>query len=389
MLFSNMCFYFRYVDDFRLCCEFVSAIPGFSDSYCIIRDFKSPLNQCGSLMRNHVLRVFIWIIGLSALIGNSMVVIWRCRQRTETHENKTHSFLVLNLAISDLMMGVYMLIIAIADLQFGEKYFKGADRWRSSAVCKIAGVLSVLSSEASVFFVTIISIECFIGIVFPFGKIKIRGKSSKVIVSIIWVVATCLSIVPTVIGGTDSKIYGLSDVCIGLPLITHPNSVASESTAYTYDNSILYYSVPIAVVQGEEPSWIYSIVLFIGLNTLCFIIVVCCYIAIFVSVQNTTRQVRVAAHRKREVGMAIKMAFIVGTDFACWMPVIIMGILSQTGTVKFSLDMYAWVAVFILPINSSVNPYLYTIVTAVATRRKHAIFIARQQRLNMIPLTPR
>ena len=384
ILFSNMCFYFSCVDDFRLCCEFVSAIPGFNYSYCNIRDFKSPLNQCGSLMGNHVLRLFIWIIGLSALIGNSMVVIWRCTQRKETHN--THSFLVLNLAISDLMMGVYMLIIAIADLQFGEKYFKGADRWRSSAVCKIAGVLSVLSSEASVFFVTIISIECFIGIVFPFGKIKIRGKSSKVIVSIIWVVATCLSIVPTVIGGTDSKIYGLSDVCIRLPLITHPNSVGSER-ATNYNIQFLS-SMSIAVVKGSKSSWIYSIVLFIGLNTLCFIIVVCCYIAIFVSVQNTARQVRVAAHRKREVGMAIKMAFIVGTDFACWMPVIIMGILSQTGTVKFSLDMYAWVAVFIIPLNSSVNPYLYTIVTAVAPKRKNYQSIARQQRLNMIPLTP-
>ena len=359
-----MCFYFRTVDDYRLCCEFVSAIPGFNHSNCKTTELKSPLDRCGSLMSNQVLRVFIWIIGLSALIGNSMVVIWRCRQRKETSGNKTHSFLVLNLAISDLMMGVYMLIIAGADLQFGEKFFNGAERWRSSAVCKIAGVLSVLSSEASVFFITIISIQCFLGIVFPYSPIKIRGKTSRAIVCIAWVAAACLSIVPTVISGSDSKVYGLSDVCIGLPLITRPNSFGSEESqikGQSWSTKIV-----IQVGEGSEPSWFFSIVLFLGLNMLCFTIVLCCYIAMFVSVKrDSARSVRVGHCRKREVQMAIKMALIVFTDFACWMPVIIMGILSQTGTVIFSADFYIWVAVFILPINSSFNPFFYTLYSIV------------------------
>ena len=366
-----MCFYFRVVNDYRLCCEFISAIPGFNYSKCKTTYLKSPLSHCASLMRNHVLRVFIWIIGIGALIGNSVVIIWRCRQRTETCENKTHSFLVLNLAISDLVMGFYMLIIAIADLQFGEKYFNGAERWRSSAVCKIAGVLSVLSSEASVFFVTIVSLERFIGVVFPYSTTKIRLKTSKVIVSIIWVAATCLSIVPTVIGGSDSKVYGLSDVCIGLPLITHPTTFYSEENNIQDEDLWWKSEISIALAQGSEPSWMYSIVLFLGVNLLCFMVVLCCYIAIFVSVQNTAKKVRVASHRKQEVKMAIKMAFIVGTDFLCWLPVIIMGILSQSGALKISLEMYVWIAVFILPINSSVNPYLYTIYTAVASKRQH------------------
>ena len=382
MFFSNMCFCFRTVDDYRLCCEFGLAIPGFNDSICKTKELKSPLSHCGSLMTNQVLKVFIWIIGLSALIGNLVVVIWRCCQHNETPENKTHSFFVLNLAMSDLIMGVYMLIIASADLQFGDKYFRGAERWRSSAVCKIAGVLSVLSSEASVFFVTIISITCFIGIVFPFSRIQIRGKTSKIIACIIWVVSACLSIVPTVISGSDSKVYGLSDVCIGLPLITHPSSVGSEEAVgiqLRWDASKI--STPVA--QGSKPTWIYSIVLFLGVNFLCFMVVIWCYIAIFVSVRNTAKSVRVAAHRKREVKMAIKMAFIVGTDFACWMPVIIMGILSQSSAVQISLDMYAWISVFILPINSSVNPYLYTIVNAVANKIQKAKSNDRPIHLNL------
>ncbi len=87
-------------------------------------------------------------------------------------------------------------------------------------------------------------------------------------------------------------------------------------------------------------------------------------------VKRTSKLVKVMAHRQREVKMAVKMALIVGTDFACWMPVIIMGILSQAGIVEISPDMYAWIAVLILPINSSLNPYLYTFYSKISAQRK-------------------
>ncbi|XP_071795641.1 G-protein coupled receptor GRL101-like [Asterias amurensis] len=350
-----------YVDDYRLCCRFDEEVPSkeFDYSKCTTTELQPPLNICGSLMRNDPLRASLWILGLSALIGNLVVIIWRCRRGKELGENETHSFLVLNLAISDLMMGVYMLIIAIADILLGKSYSSVAKEWRSSVVCKIAGVVSVMSSEASVFFVTLISLDCFLSIVFPFSRVTIRGKISKVIVVILWLVSACVSIIPTVFSGdSDSNVYGLSDVCIGLPLITKVSS-------YSFvDNSISSVfgsgSIAIPVPDAREPAWIYSIVLFLGVNLFCFIVVLSCYIAIFVQVKRSSKLVKVTAHRQREVKMAIKMALIVGIDFACWMPVIIMGILSQAEIVEIGPDMYAWIVVFILPINSSLNPYLYT-----------------------------
>ncbi|XP_071795646.1 G-protein coupled receptor GRL101-like [Asterias amurensis] len=350
-----------YVDDYRLCCRFDEEVPSkeFDYSKCTTTELQPPLNICGSLMRNDPLRASLWILGLSALIGNLIVIIWRCRRGKELGENETHSFLVLNLAISDLMMGVYMLIIAFADILLGKSYSSVAKEWRSSVVCKIAGVLSVMSSEASVFFVTLISLDCFLSIVFPFSRVTIRGKISKVIVVILWLVSACVSIIPTVFSGdTDSKVYGLSDVCIGLPLTTKVSSYSfvENSISSVFGSG----SIAIPVPDAREPAWIYSIVLFLGVNLFCFIVVLSCYIAIFVKVKRSSKLVKVTAHRQREVKMAIKMALIVGTDFACWMPVIIMGILSQAEIVKIGPDMYAWIVVFILPINSSLNPYLYT-----------------------------
>uniref|UniRef100_A0A2C9LCI7 G-protein coupled receptors family 1 profile domain-containing protein n=1 Tax=Biomphalaria glabrata TaxID=6526 RepID=A0A2C9LCI7_BIOGL len=47
-------------------------------------------------------------------------------------------------------------------------------------------------------------------------------------------------------------------------------------------------------------------------------------------------------------------------DFMCWFPVGILGFLSLKGHI-FDREVYAWIAVFVLPINSALNPIIYTI----------------------------
>ncbi|KAI8792337.1 G-protein coupled receptor GRL101, partial [Biomphalaria glabrata] len=45
--------------------------------------------------------------------------------------------------------------------------------------------------------------------------------------------------------------------------------------------------------------------------------------------------------------------------FMCWFPVGILGFLSLNGHI-FDREVYAWVAVLVLPINSALNPIIYT-----------------------------
>lgn len=104
-------------------------------------------STCDDLMKNDGLRMCIWILGLLAFIGNLLVIIWRIRVRDD---NKVQSFVLTNLACADFLMGVYLLIIAIKDLQWKGKYFKHDVAWRkgiSSAIpkcCRESG--SALSS---------------------------------------------------------------------------------------------------------------------------------------------------------------------------------------------------------------------------------------------------
>ena len=82
--------------------------------------------------------------------------------------------------------------------------------------------------------------------------------------------------------------------------------------------------------------------------------------------------------------LAKRMMFIILTDFACWFPVIILSILALTGNLYDPTNqVYAWIAVFVLPINSSINPLLYTFSTAYVRKNfPSAKRAKRQQRYN-------
>ncbi|XP_072016937.1 follicle-stimulating hormone receptor-like [Amphiura filiformis] len=196
-----------YADDRFLCCFF-----GDTLDKCVILEQQPPLFMCGSLMQNVFLRVFMWILGISAIIGNLFVVAVRVRERPTTKNARSiivqakQSFLIGNLAVSDCLMGIYMLILAFVDLYYGEEYFVYSDHWRSSQLCKLASFLSLLSSEASVFFITLISIDRFICIVFPLSKFQLGVMSTKVAAAITWAIAFVLGLVPTLQAGPESDL---------------------------------------------------------------------------------------------------------------------------------------------------------------------------------------
>ena len=251
-------------------------------------------------------------------------------------------------------------MIASVDVYYSNQYYLYSEEWRSGLMCKVASFLALLSSEASVFFITLISIDRCISITFPFSKLQLRAKSSKCAVFVIWMIAIALAIAPTMVAGPDSDWYDLSDVCVGLPLITRPSDFT------VLQNSIGNKAFAIPVPNKSKPAWYFSIAIFLGLNLVCFFTIFCCYIMIFVRVKISSKTVKRKTNADDEIKMAMKMAVIVGTDFICWFPIIVMGILSQARLVVIPLVMYIWSVVFILPINSSLNPFLYTFATLIA-----------------------
>ena len=153
-------------------------------------------------MPNYVLRIAIWLLGISAIFGNIFVIGKRATKKRR-RDVTVQGFLITHLAISDAMMGLYMIGIGVADSYFSGNYFLHSERWRSGGWCKTIGLLSMLSAEASVFLVMLISLDRFVSIAFPFSRFKLEIRSVRVYIAVAWIIAFALSLTGTIMAGSS------------------------------------------------------------------------------------------------------------------------------------------------------------------------------------------
>ncbi len=340
-----------------------------SNITCTAVDVRSPYLTCDRLLSDRVLMAMMWLIGVNALGGNLFVL---SRKKTKNEKNKVQTFLLANLAISDLLMGIYMLIIASADIYFNTHFPMQAETWRSGITCRITGAISIVSSEASVFFVSLISIERFINIRLPHSRRKLTRRSSLVIVMLLWLTAFVLGIVPSILAGKNDKFYDNSHVCIGLPLAlierfsknVTPVKVMPAEGYFYWKYQVESQSL------GYDPGMYFATAVFLGLNSICYFVILLCYAEIVRFVFKSSKRAGLNKDMKDQIRMTIKVAAIVLTDFFCWSPIILLGILVQMRVIILPPSVFAWSVTVILPINSAINPYLYTIAAIISNRRK-------------------
>ena len=91
---------------------------------------------------------------------------------------------------------------------------------------------------------------------------------------------------------------------------------------------------------------------------------------IFYKASKTSEDAGQTLDRNDQIRMAKKMFAIVFTDFCCWVPLSFICILVQCGVITVSPEMYAWTVGFILPINSSINPFLYVLYETLSNHFK-------------------
>ena len=351
---------------------------------------RSPFLSCERLLINTGLMTVLWILGILCISSNLGVLYYRWKERRKGKQKErkltiavqspaaqeaalVQFLLISNLTTSDLLMGIYMLILAYTDAYYMEYFPSHSDTWRQSAICITAGALAILSSECSVFLITLISVDRFLGIMFPLSDRRLRPKSAKIAISAMWFVALAITAVTLALSLKNTHAYAIPEVCIGLPIARYITYATQTLSTRLYSDTALStgdINYSFSHVTGSEPSMYFSIALFTGLNLLCFLIVTFCYTAIFFEAKRSASSVNLTRAWKEELQMAIKMGAVVLTDLLCWMPVIILSILVQGKVVTISPVAYVWITTFVLPINSAFNPFLYTLAAAISERCK-------------------
>ncbi|GFR24856.1 relaxin receptor 2, partial [Trichonephila clavata] len=114
------------------------------------------ISSIAHLLDSVVLRVSVWLVAFVAGLGNVAVLVGRFLL---TEPNEVHSFYIKNLSLADLLMSVYLFVIAAYDVAFRGHYIQQENKWRHSWQCSLCGFLSTLSSESSVLILIIITID--------------------------------------------------------------------------------------------------------------------------------------------------------------------------------------------------------------------------------------
>ena len=273
-------------DSYIICC----ARPQTVDSSNCISP-RDSISSCEQLISVGFLAQMIWYMAFFSVTGNLYVMYFRVKEKHKG--NTSYGTFVLNLSISDFLMGVYLFIIAIADMEYRNIYGFNDSRWRSSVICTIAGLLATTSSEASVLFIFLITIERYMALKRPFSARLFRSrKITNLVSTIAWLIAILFSSIPLT---AYEDFYSRSTVCISLPLTIE-----------------------------KVPGWNYSTFLFIGFNLITFLAIIIGQLLIYAEVKGIGQSVE-RDTTKREMAVFKSLSYVVFSDIFCWIPIIFIG----------------------------------------------------------------
>ena len=134
-----------YADNCKLCCE--AMLPEYFDlNNCHAE--QDLLASCKDLLKSNVYRVFLLLFASLSAVGNVGSFVVRLYFGNKSAGLGSFSIFVSNLSIADFVMGVCLAIVGVADQIYRGKYLWYDDQWKQSAIYKVAGFLSLMSTHS-------------------------------------------------------------------------------------------------------------------------------------------------------------------------------------------------------------------------------------------------
>ncbi|XP_066488363.1 neuropeptide FF receptor 2 [Tiliqua scincoides] len=279
------------------------------------------------------------LIFLLCMIGNGVVCFIVLRSK---HMRTVTNLFILNLAVSDLLVGIFCMPTTLLDNIISGWPF-------GNTVCKMNGMVQGISVSASVFTLVAIAVDRFRSIVYPF-KQKLTIWAAVIIIAVIWVLAVAI-------------------MC--------PSAVMLKVEEEKHFRVILGYGNKTSPIYWCREDWpnqdmrkIYTTVLFANIYLAPLSLIVIMYARIGITLFNTSvpvtgkqGQERHSVYKKKL--KVVKMLIIVVLLFILsWLPLWTLAMLSDYADLKEEqlqvINIYVypfahWLAFF----NSSINPIIY------------------------------
>ena len=379
--------------------------------------FSSRHEMLGSLG----LRVITWLIGSIAVLGNVATFYGAAKSLIQVKNlnrvSRISYIFLLNLSVADCLMGVYLITLLVKSLTFSGRYCLYDKAWRTSWSCASLGGIALISSQSSVFILICLTSLRLYSVIHPTKVKQLPPMLPNLVMFFVWTLSIVLAVLPNCHQLAD---YFVS--CVWMPVNftnmearnkvsfavfvnrlasiqpsqdAFPNSTSwSDLTrfltenypdfqikgffGYFSDNSVC---LPKFFVFVGEAGWEYSIGIIL-FNFLAFIYICLAYWYIFrISSSRHAKKMR----SQQLARMQKRVSRLVVTDFCCWIPICVLSFV-QLGGINLPDEVYAYSAVVLLPINSAINPFLYSNTLAQPLERLYSKMFYKQSQ-NVLPLS--
>ena len=343
-----------------------------------------------------------WVMGCLVIVGNLFAIVFTVkllRSKQLSDSIRTQYLIILNISIADFIMGVYLLTIARYGFAYSrstsannDEWRSADNEWRSSLGCSIAGSLSVTSSEASCFLMVVLTAFRLRSVSNPMASLSISTLKWKICICFAWFLAVILAVVPIqnfdyfvdfILFGyynrhrnfalwttSDLQSFACRYAIMTNQSMNNLNDPWQSTKSFFQARPRLvfgYYSstrvcLPNYFVNDFGNAWQYTFAI-ISLNFISFVFIAVSYVIMYFLSKKHKKIINKNNKRsaKQEATMRKRITRIIVTDFLCWIPICTFSYLTTTmKDIRALEELYLVIAVVFLPINSALNPFLYS-----------------------------
>ena len=360
-----------------------------------------------------VLKLAAWLIGFTAMVSNSVILYENGYSLRESKSIDTllNKLLVMLIGLGDFLVGGYLFAIAVVDsVIFGKRYCIRQFEWLTSIYCSSLGVVSTFGTLVSLFSLTILSslraTKIHKGHLShrPQNEDEIDGRK-KMAIAILMICIVCSAATVSLVtlfpvfeeffvnGFVYDKSIKIFHGHIGKQKhmeVIQSYYGRSKGTTLRWrvieslvramfskdygnlDNKIsrveFYGNDGVCLfkffVTNEDPQWVFTLAI-LTISIVCFSIVAAAYIYINFSATRSSSSLTkepgptADAVNKRNRKLQRKVATIILTDFICWVPFVLVCFLHYFEVLN-ATPLYGFFSIIMLPINSVINPFLYS-----------------------------
>eukprot|EP00116_Pleurobrachia_bachei_P002132 sb/3462394/ len=361
---------------------------------------------------------FVAIVIATCALSVNAVSLWLFAKSLVGNSDKSFSLvvndiLVALIALGDFSVGIYIILIFSYDQWYGDDYCTKRLEWLSSATCGFIGTISTFGNQLSLLCMTVLSIFRLVSIK---TMMVFSSMSKKKVVILVLCVSSLLlyslaiGVLPILkvtenyfVNGlyypgnpiiTDSmskdelrksfkayvevppfnKLISWDDWRILIKWIFDSKMPLGIPTTEDLKNFELKNDTTLSIgfygnsgvclfkyfVKREDQQLGYSMYVLVS-NLVCFIVITVSYLLIILHTNQTSKNAGTkgtAQSRESMKKLQRKISLIIATDFATWVPFIILAFLNVADIVDGS-EFYEFCSILLIPLNSVVNPLIY------------------------------